>query len=95
GTRGGWTQIWFTPDVLKDRLTFYGSIGLDDPRNEDLVSISVGDWRSRNLAYAFNFIFKPIPQFSLGTEFRRFETTFTRSGRHTANHLNLAAAYSF
>lgn len=95
GTRGGWTQIWFTPDVLKDRLTFYGSIGLDDPRNEDLVSISVGDWRSRNLAYAFNFIYKPIPQFSLGTEFRRFETTFTRSGRHTANHLNLAAAYSF
>lgn len=95
GTRGGWTQVWFTPDVLKDRLTFYGSIGLDDPRNKDLVSLSVRDWRSRNLASAFNFIFKPIPQFSLGAEFRWFETTYTRSGRRTANHFNLAAAYSF
>lgn len=95
GTRGGWTQVWFTPDVLKDRLTFYGSIGLDDPKNEDLVSISVRDWRSRSLAYTFNFIYKPIPQFALGAEFRRFETNFTRSGRRAANHFNLAAAYSF
>jgi hypothetical protein len=95
GTRGGWAQAAFTPDVLKDRLTVYGSFGIDDPRNEDLVSLSVRDWRSRNVAYALSLIFKPIPQFSIGPEFRRFETSYTRSGNRSANHFNFAAAYSF
>ena len=95
GTRGGWTQLGFTPDVFKDRLTFYGSIGVDDPRNQDLVSLSRRDFRSRNLSYAFEAIFKFSPQFSIGSEFRSFQTTYLFSGRKNANHINLAAAYSF
>lgn len=95
GTIGGWMQAWFMPDILNDRLTLYASIGMDDPRNKDLVSVSVRDWRARNLAYALNFIYKPIPQISLGGEFRRFETHYSQSGRRTAKHFNLGAAYSF
>lgn len=95
GTRGGWTQLSVTPDMFKDRLTFYGSFGIDDPRNRDLVSLTARDWRMRNLAYAFNFIYKPIPQFSFGAEIRRFETSYLLSPKRSANHFNLGAAYNF
>ena len=95
GTRGGWSQIYARPDAFGDRVTFYGTFGIDDPRNKDLFSVSVRDWRSRNLSYAASMIFKPIPQFSIGTEFKRLETNYTRSGKKQANHFNLGAAYSF
>ncbi|HEX8198117.1 MAG TPA: hypothetical protein VF571_18125 [Pyrinomonadaceae bacterium] len=96
GTRGGWTQLGFTPDAFKDRLTVYGSIGIDDPRNEDLTSFFIfSNPRSRNLAYAFNAIYKFTPQFQIGAEFRRFETQYFATGERTNNHVNLGAAYSF
>lgn len=95
GTRGGWTQFAFTPPTLSDRLTFYGTYGLDDPRDTDLVSLSKHDWRLRNQAYAFSFLFKFSPQLSWGIEFRRFETVYLQSGKQTANHVNLGAAFSF
>lgn len=94
-TVGGWTQISFTPPVLRDKLTFYGSVGIDDPDNGDLVSIASRNWRARNLSYAFNLIFKPFPQLSLGGEFRRFETTYFLTGKRTAEHFNFGAAYNF
>lgn len=92
---GGWTQISFTPPVLRDRLTLYGSLGIDDPDNDDLTSAALRNWRSRNLSYAFNLIFKPFPQLSLGAEFRRFETSYFLTGKRTAEHFNLGAAYNF
>jgi hypothetical protein len=95
GTRGGWTQLEFTPDAFKDRLTVYGSIGIDDPRNEDLVSFFPSYFRSRNLAYAFNAIYKITSQFQIGAEFRRVETQYFVIGERTNNHVNLGAAYSF
>lgn len=95
GTRGGWAQLGFTPDGFENRLSLYGSIGLDDPRDEDLITISHRDFRSRNLAFAFDAIYKFTPQFQVGFEFRRFQTNYVFSGRRNANHLNLAAAYSF
>lgn len=95
GTRGGWTQFGFTPPALSDRLTIYGTYGLDDPRDSDLVSVSRRDWRIRNRAFAFSFIYKFSPQLSWGTEFRRFITDYLQSGKQTANHLNLGAAFSF
>ena len=95
GTRGGWAQIGFTPDVFEDKWTIYGSIGLDDPRNEDLTSVSRANFRTRNLAFAFNTIYKVTPQFSLGAEFRGFRTVYLVTGRRTSNHVNLGAAYSF
>jgi hypothetical protein len=95
GTRGGWMQLGFTPDTLSDRLTVYGSYGIDDPRDEDLISVTKRDWRLRNQAFAFNFIYKLSPQLSWGFEFRRLETLYLQTGKQTANHLNLGAAFSF
>ncbi len=95
GTRGGWTQLGFTPDVAGDRLGLYASVGLDDPRDADLVSLTSRDWRTRNLAYAFNAIYKFTPQFSVGGEFRRFHTTYVLTGIRRASHVNFAASLSF
>jgi hypothetical protein len=95
GTRGGWAQIGFTPSVFNDKWSLYGSVGVDDPRNEDLTSVSRANFRARNLAYAFNTIYKVTPQFSLGAELRRFETTYFITGRRTSEHVNLGATYSF
>lgn len=66
GARGGWAQAGFTPGLLNDRLTAYASFGMDDPRDEDLVSVARRDWRLRNQAYAFSFLYKLSPQLSWG-----------------------------
>lgn len=95
GTRGGWMQIGFTPPVSKERLSLYASLGIDDPRNEDLISVTPRDFRSRNLSYALDLIYKFTPQLSFGAEFRRIQTDYLLSGRRNANHFNLGAAYSF
>ena len=94
-TRGGWTQIGFTLPFLNDRMGIYGSIGIDDPNDEDLVSLSHRDWRTRNLTIAADAIYKLTTQFSIGAEFRRFQTNYFYSSRQNANHVNLAAAYTF
>lgn len=95
GTKGGWTQLGFTPDVLGDRWSIYASIGIDDPRDADLTSATRLNFRSRNLAYAANTIFKVTPQFWLGAEFRRFETNYFTTGKRESEHLNLGATYTF
>lgn len=95
GSRGGWAQLSFTPPVLRDRLSIYGSLGMDDPDDGDLLSVTPRDWRSRNLSYAFNVIFKPTPKLAVGGEFRRFHTTYLQTGERTAAHFNIGAAYSF
>ncbi len=95
GTRGGWTQLSFIPPVLKDRLGIYGTIGIDDPKNSDLTSVASRDWRLRNMTVAGEMIYKFTPQFSFGIEYRGFWTTYMLRGQQHANHVNLAATYSF
>lgn len=95
GTRGGWAQAGFTPPMLDDRLTLYASYGLDDPRDEDLGSLTRRDWRLRNQGVALSFLYKLSPQFTWGIEFRRLETNYLQSGTQADNHLNLGAAFSF
>lgn len=94
-TGGGWVQLGFTPDVAGDKLGLYVSAGLDDPRNEDLVSFTPRDLRSRNMVFATNAIYKFTPQFSIGAEYRRFQTDYLLTGRRNGDHINLAAAYTF
>ncbi|REJ75531.1 MAG: hypothetical protein DWQ47_08645 [Acidobacteria bacterium] len=94
-SRGGWVQLGYTPPILRDRLSIYGSVGIDDPDDNDLVNTSSRNFRSRNLSYAFNVIFKPIPNISVGGEFRRFETSYLLTGQKKAEHLNFGASYSF
>ena len=95
GTRGGWMQLGFTPAIWQDRFTIYGSIGIDDPREEDLISRTPRDFRRQNFSFAFDAIYKFTPQFQIGAEFRRMQTLYLLSGRRNANHFNLGAAYSF
>lgn len=95
GTRGGWMQVGFTPPALHDRLTLYGSLGIDDPDNRDLLSFSSRDWRTRNLVIATNVAYRFTPQFTLGAEFRRLRTNYFLSGLQISNHVNLGASYSF
>jgi hypothetical protein len=95
GTRGGWIQLGFTPPVFDNVLTFFGTFGIDDPRNTDLISLNKHDWRLRNQAIALSFLYKITSQFSWGMEFRRFNTDYLQSGNQTANHLNLGGAFSF
>lgn len=95
GTSGGWIQIGVTPKMARDRLGLYASIGLDDPKDTDLLSTSIRDWRTRNLAYAFDAIYKLTPQFSLGAELRMFRTNYFFSGIHNTTHANLGASYTF
>jgi len=95
GTRGGWLQLAFTPPVLKDRLGIYGTVGIDDPKNDDLTSISNRDWRLRNFALAGEVIYKFTSQFSIAVELRRFHTNYFLSRAQHANHVNLGASYSF
>ncbi len=95
GTRGGWAQLGFTPPVLGDKLSLYGAVGVDDPRNRDLSSRTPRDWRTQNFSYAFDAVYKFTPQFSIGAEYRRLRTIYLLSGRRNADHVNLGAAYSF
>ncbi len=95
GTKGGWIQIGYTPNVLMERLGIYGSVGIDDPVNSDLISLSHRDWRTRNLVFAASVIYKFTPQFAVGAEFRRFQTNYFYSGRRNSNHVNLGASYNF
>ena len=95
GTRGGWAQLGVTPPGLNDKLSFYGSFGMEDPRDRDFLSLTTHDSRLRNLAVAVSGIYKLTPQISWGFEYRRLDTLYLVSGRLNDNHLNLAASYSF
>ncbi len=94
-TRGGWMQLAVTPRTKGNKLAFYGTVGLDDPDDADLTSVASRDWRMRNLAFAGEVIYKFSPQFQMGVEVRRFDTRYRLSRRRTAEHINLAFAYSF
>lgn len=94
GTRGGWAQLAWTPPSLK-KTTFYGSLGLDVPRRNDLASLAAHDWRLRNQALALGFLHKPIPQLFWGVEYRRLETRYLLSGRTDDHHVNAGVAVSF
>jgi hypothetical protein len=91
-TRGGWAQLSATViPPLSVQLTW----GLDDPRDETLVSVSRTDWRLRNQATAIGFVHKLSSQISWGVEYHRIVTAFLLTGRHTDNHINLAATFTF
>lgn len=95
GALGGWVQLAVTPRIKGNKLGLYGTIGIDDPDDSDLTSVTSRDWRTRNLAFAAEIIYKFSPQFHMAIEARRFDTRYRLSRRRTAEHINLAFAYSF
>ena len=94
-TRGGWVQIGYNLPAFEDRFTMFGSFGIDDPRNGDLMTLGNRNFRSRNLGYAFDGIYRFSPQFSIGGEFRRLQTHYINGNREEVNHFNFGAKYSF
>jgi hypothetical protein len=93
-TRGGWAQLGVSV-LSKERLSFYATFGLDDPKDEDLASVPARDWRARNAAYAASFIHRPIGLLSWGVEVRRTETSMLQSGKQSNTHVNLGVALAF
>ena len=91
-TRGGWTQLSV---AVHPAVSVQATYGLDDPKDETLVSITRRDWRRRNLAYSFGFIHKLSPHFSWSVEDRQIVTHLALTGRHTTNHVNFATTFSF
>jgi len=93
GTGGGWGQL--AAIAIPDHLSFYATYGIDDPRDEDLVSVTKRDWRLRNEVLALSFINRVTSQLSWGIEVRREETKFLQSGTKRNTHVNLATTLNF
>ncbi len=93
GARGGWAQLAAT--AIPGHLSFYATYGVDDPRDEDLVSLSKRDWRLRNRSYALSLIHRLTAALSWGIEVRKEETTFLQTGVRRNTHVNLATALNF
>ena len=91
-TRGGWAQLGV---AATDELTFYGTYGLDDPDDQDLVSSSKHDWRTKNESVALSFVHKASERFSWSVEARQARTTLLQSGRHGNVHVNVGASLAF
>ena len=92
-TKGGWAQLAAT--AVPGHLSFYGTYGVDDPKDADLVSVSKTNWRSRNRSYALSFIHKVTPQASWGIEVRRIDTRFLETGSKRDTQVNLATTLEF
>lgn len=94
GTRGGWAQLGWSPKSF-NFINVNFTYSQDDPRDQDLVSATPTDWRLRNQMFAVNLINNITEQLSWGLEFRRLNTENLLSGKHSNNHLNLTAAFTF
>jgi hypothetical protein len=93
GTHGGWAQL--AASALPGRLSFYVTFGIDDPKDEDLVSVTRRDWRLENQVYALSFMHRMTAQLSWGIEARREKTRFLQSGTRRNDHVNLAMTLGF
>jgi hypothetical protein len=92
-TKGGWAQLGVSPAA--GALTLLVGYGLDDPEDEDLVSATARNWRTRNQVVALGVTYRASAQLSLGVEYRFLETEFLQAGKQKNRHLNLAAVMSF
>jgi hypothetical protein len=93
GASGGWGQLAAT--AIPDHLIFYATYGIDDPKDEDLVSVTKRDWRLKNEVLAVSFVNRVTSQLSWGIEVRREETKFLQSGTKKNTHVNLATSLNF
>jgi hypothetical protein len=93
-TTGGWAQLDFRPSFAWE---LGGGYGRDDPDDADLRTaagaLSAGA-RLRNVVYEAHVHWRPGGGLLLGSEFRRFQTTFP-AGTLSANHVNLFAGVFF
>jgi hypothetical protein len=93
-TKGGWVQVNVRPGFVWE---FGAGYGRDDPDDADLRTAAGGlpaGARLRNVTYEGHVHLRPGGGLLLGSEFRRFQTTFP-PGTLSANHVNLFAGVFF
>jgi hypothetical protein len=91
-TRGGWAQV-VVP--LTASLSANAAYGIDDPRDEDFVTLVKREARLRNTAVTAGFQHKVITYLTWGLEYRHIETSLLVAGRKNDNHVNLAVTFGF
>lgn len=93
GASGGWGQLGAI--AIPGHLSFYATYGIDDPKDEDVVSVTKRDWRLENQVLALSFVNQITSQLAWGIEVRREETKFLQSGTKRNTHVNLATTLNF
>ena len=86
-TRGGWAQLDVRPTFAWE---FGGGYGRDDPTDADLSAaggVLPAGARLRNVVFEGHIHWRPGGGLLIGTEFRRFETSFP-AGVLKADHVN-------
>jgi hypothetical protein len=91
-TAGGWIQI---AAAVTGTVTATAVFGIDDPNNEDLLSVAGREARLRNVAAGAGFQHKASAQFTWGVEYRHLTTTLLVGGRQNDDHVNVAVTFSF
>ena len=86
-TKGGWGQVNFRP---RTGWMLGGGCGIDDPKDADVPS----NGRFRNFICEGHVEWRPPGPLVFGFEFRQLKTRY-QAGDFTANHLNLAAGFTF
>jgi hypothetical protein len=91
-TRGGWVQAVVPVTAT---VSANGGFGLDDPRDEDFVTLVKREARLRNAAVTAGFQHKAASYLTWGLEYRHITTSLLVAGRKTDNHVNLAVMFGF
>jgi hypothetical protein len=91
-TRGGWAQV-VVP--ITASLSTNAAFGLDDPRDEDFVTLVKREARLRNAAVTAGFQHKVTTYLTWGLEYRHIATDLLVAGRKNDNHVNLAVTFGF
>jgi len=92
-TKGGWGQIVVNP--RQSRVFVLAGYGFEEPKEGDLRSATVRNWRLRNQVAALGFTYRASAALSFGVEYRLLETKLLQSGTQKDRHLNLAAVFFF
>lgn len=80
---GGWGSLWIQPS---DKVKFSGGYGLDDPKDEDLLS-----GRAKNSCIFGNIRYYIVPKVTLGLEVSQWETEYVNAD--TAKNLRVQSAF--
>ena len=91
-TRGGWAQAVVS---LTTTVSANAGFGLDDPRDEDFVTLVRREARLRNAAVTAGFQHKITAYLTWGLEYRHIATDLLVAGRKTDNHVNFAVTFGF
>jgi hypothetical protein len=91
-TQGGWVQVLVAPTAT---VTAHVGFGMDDPDDEDFLTVVRRESRIENTAISVGFQHKASAQITWGVEYRYLETTYLIAGDKTNGHVNAAFTFTF